>query len=442
MRIVFVYPKFNKFLDDLPLRSREFAAPIVGQFTTPPSLGIPILCALTPPEHEVIVLDDNRGDSVDFDIDADLVAINCFTPQATRAFELAHGFRQAGKKVIMGGIFPTFMPDECLEYCDSVNIGEGEPTWHSILADVQSGELKRIYRGGTKFDLGNLPIPDRKAIYGKQGYDWHAALVQVARGCSYNCAMCSIPTHFGYRVRLRPVDAILREVKSLPYEQIYLADDTLFLPDRRTSAWAKELLKAMVPLKKRLFLASTLALNCEPDFLKLAADAGTETFYCTLNVDPVSMKALRGGDTLAEERVVDLVRRVEDLGMNFFASFGVGRDWDDEGIGERIVTLCQKAGIHTSEFFVFTAFPGSVQFNRMVSQKRLLHRNWSKYNGANVVFEPQQMSPERLEKIYHDIWVDFYQDQQRDVVLEQLGKTVTTSPHPDAGKIVTTDDRK
>jgi len=88
------------------------------------AMGIPLLAALTPPEFEVELLDDNSGQPIDYDAPTDLVAINCFTPQATRAFEIADGFRAHGKKVIMGGLFPTFMADECLKHADAVNIGE------------------------------------------------------------------------------------------------------------------------------------------------------------------------------------------------------------------------------------------------------------------------------------------------------------------------------
>ncbi len=434
MRIVFVYPRFNKYLDDVPEELHDVAQPIIGEFTTPPSLGIPILSALTPAGHDIEVVDDNRGDPVDFGIEADLIAINCFTPQATRALALADGYRAAGHTVVMGGIFPTAMHRECLEHADAVNVGEGERTWPRILADAEAGQLQRVYRGGAKLDLDELPIPRRDALHGKEGYDWHAALVQIARGCGFSCSMCTIPSHFGYRERLRSPQHIVEEIEQLPYDQIYLADDTLFLENRRVSAWARELLEALIPLKRRLFVASTPALNCDPGFLELLARAGGTTFYCTLNVDPVSLRALRGDDDRAVARVADLVQRVEELGMHFYASFAVGRDWDDESIGDRVLELSRRAGIHTAEFFVFTPFPGSPEFDRMASQGRLLHRDWQRYNGANVVSRPAQMSPERLEGLFHDLWRDFYRDRRDDRILRELGKDTSVSPHPDAGR--------
>ena len=434
MKILFVYPRFRKYLSDLPEDTRDALKPIIGQFTTPPSLGIPILAALTPPEHEIEVIDDNRGDPLHFDTDADLVAINCFTPQATRALELADGFRAAGKTVAIGGMFPSMMPEEAALHADCVNLGEGEPTWLTILDDHARGELKPRYRGGNRFDLAQLPIPRREALYEKAGYDWHASLVQVARGCGFGCAMCVIPEHFGSRVRFRPVDKIIEEIEDQPYDQIYLADDTIFLEGRRVQAWARELLEALAPLNKRLFVSSTLALNTEPDFLELLARAGTQTFYCTLNVDPISMRALRGGEPEAEQKVIDLAARIRDLGMEFYASYGIGRDWDDEGIGDRILQLSHRAEIRTAEFFIFAPFPGTPQFRRMKSQDRLLHQTWELYNGANVVFKPQQMSAERLTEIYQEVWCGLYQGQIEDAILKKLGKDSTESPHPDAGK--------
>lgn len=431
MKILFVYPRFQKFLDSISEEDRKFLEPILGGFTTPPSLGIPILAALTPSEHEVFLLDDNLGDPVDPDIDVDLVAINCFTPQATRAFELGDLFRKHGKTVVMGGIFPSAMPDEAAQHADSVNVGEGEPTWVQILSDFQNGCLKPLYKGGCRLDMAKMPIPDRTLFYENSGYDWHSALVQTARGCGYNCAMCVIPQHFGHRIRFRPVQNIINEIKSLPYEQIYLADDTVFLTDRKSLTHATELFERLKPLKKRIFISSTLALNTDPEFLKLVADAGGETFYCTLNVDPISMKALSGRNSDARHKLKELVSRVTDLGMNFYASYGIGRDWDDESIGDQILEMSLECGIDIAEFFVFTPFPGSIQYTRMTSQNRILHHEWEKFNGAHVVYRPHKMSVEKLEEVFIGVWRDFYKDRRHDWVLERLGKHTSDSPHPD-----------
>ena len=411
MKITFVYPRFEKFLGSLPELEPGLVEYYLGDYTTPPSLGIPLLAALTPPEFEVELLDDNSGQPINYDAPTDLVAINCFTPQATRAFEIADNFRAHGKKVILGGLFPTFMADECLKHADAVNLGEGEPTWPKILADLKAGALKPRYVGGCSTDPADIPAAQREIFYQNDHYDWDEDLVQVMRGCLYNCPMCPLPAQMGNRIRFRPIEHVVTEVRSLKHENVYLADDMLFFPHRRVHEYSRALFEALAPLGKKYFVNSTMGLKTDADFIKLAARAGVRNFYCTLNVEPVSIKALQGG---ARERqvLVDLVKATEDCGIRFFASVAIGRDWDDTGMVDRMLDLLTAANIHTAEFFIFTPFPGAPHYDRMVRQGRIIDHNWAHYNGANVVSRPQQMTPEQLREQFLRAWREFFKLQK------------------------------
>jgi 3-oxoacyl-[acyl-carrier-protein] synthase II len=411
MKITFVYPRFEKFLSSLPELEPGLVEYYLGDYTTPPSLGIPLLAALTPPEFEVELLDDNSGQPIHYDAPTDLVAINCFTPQASRAFEIADNFRARGRKVIMGGLFPSFMADECLKHADSVNIGEGEPTWPQILADLKAGALKPRYVGGCSTDPANIPAARREIFYQNDHYDWDEDLVQVMRGCLYNCPMCPLPAQMGSRIRFRPIERVVEEIRSLKHENVYLADDMLFFPHRRVHEYSRALFQALEPLGKKYFVNSTMGLKADTDFIGLAARAGVRNFYCTLNVEPVSIKALQGG---ARERqiLIDLVKATEDRGIRFFASVAIGRDWDDTGMVDRMLDLLTAADIHTAEFFIFTPFPGSPHWDRMVRQGRILDFNWSHYNGANVVARPQKMTPEQLREQFIRAWREFFKLQK------------------------------
>jgi len=419
LKVVFVYPKFEKFLESVPSLDRELVDHYLGGYTTPPSLGIPILAALTPSEWEVELVDDNNGDPVDFDVKADLVAINCFTPQATRAMELADGYRKAGRRVAMGGFWPSTMPDEALLHCDAVNIGDGEPTWPSILADAASGNLASKYVGGTRADLAKLPIPRRDLFYEKRGYDWNADIVQVARGCTFTCSMCAIPEHAGHKVRLRPVDDIVAEMRGLEFDNVYLADDLLFFPGRRLEEWSRSLFEALEPLKKKLFVTSTMGLRTDSDTLERIARAGVTSFYCTMNVDPKSVRAL-GGDLAARSELIDLVAKLDALGIRFYASIGLGRDWDGPGLADSILELCEKARIRTAEFFLFCPYPGSTLWNRLERQGRILTREWRKYNGAHVVWRHEKLEPDALYAMFVRLWREFYAAQRPDDVVSSL----------------------
>lgn len=411
MKVTFIYPRFRKFNDDVAQFDPGFVEYFLADFTTPPSLGIPIMASWTPPEVEIELIDDNCGEAIDYTAPTDLVAINCFTPQATRAFEIADEYRRHGKKVIMGGFFPSMAPDECLAHCDSVNLGEVETTWETILQDAARGELKPKYRGGNRFDLSKLRIPRRDIFYNKDSYDWEEDLVQVTRGCSFTCAMCAIPAHMGSRLRLRPIDQVIEEMQTLKFENVYLADDTLFFQQRRVAEYAEELMRRLEPLGKKYFVSSTMALRTDEAFLDLCARAGVRNFYCTMNVDPVSIRALQGSRK-ERQLLVDLVKKLEDREIRFFGSFAVGREWDDTSIADRILDLYVEANIKTSEFFLFTPYPGSVLWDRLERQNRIFDREWGHYNGAHVVAEHPNMSVEELEEQFRKVWREFFKLQK------------------------------
>ena len=435
MKITFIYPRFEKFLSALDRLNveRGLVEYFLGDFTTPPSLGIPIMASWTPPDVEMELIDDNAGEPIDFSAPTDLVAINCFTPQATRAFEIADRYRAHGKKVIMGGFFPSFMADECLKHADAVNVGEVEPTWQTIIDDARQGMLKRKYVGGNRFDLSKMRIPRRDIFYNKTTYDWDEDLVQITRGCSYTCAMCSIPAHMGYHIRFRPIEHVVEEIKTLKFENVYLADDTLFFPQRRIAEYAEALFKALAPLHKKYFVASTMALRTDKEFLDVAARAGVSNFYCTMNVDPISIKALQGGKK-ERQMLIDLVKMLEDRGIRFFGSFAIGRDWDDDSIADRILDLYVKANIHTSEFFFFTPYPGSVHWERLDRQGRIIDRDWSHYNGAHVVAKHPILGMDELYNQFAKVWTEFFRMQKErhaghlEPLTFEAGKAVVGKP--------------
>ena len=148
------------------------------------SLALATLAGLTPDDVELSVRDDIvRKIDPDKDIDggADLAAITVSTKTARRAYELAAAYRQRGVKVVMGGIHPTAMPEEALEHCDAVVIGEAEGLWEKVVADARQGTLQPVYRHATWPDFRTTPWP-RRSVFPSRGYA-PIHTVQASRGC-------------------------------------------------------------------------------------------------------------------------------------------------------------------------------------------------------------------------------------------------------------------
>jgi radical SAM superfamily enzyme YgiQ (UPF0313 family) len=78
-----------------------------------------------------------------------------------------------------------------------------------------------------------------------------------------------------------------------------------------------------------------------------------------------------------------------------------------------MLEFAARAKIRKAEFAVFTPYPGTPSWLRLEAEGRILHRNWSFYNDANVVFRPARMTPEQLRRSYLRLWRDFYADGSR-----------------------------
>ena len=68
-----------------------------------PPLGMAVIAALTPPDVEVSLTDENVC-PIDFQNGVDLVGITSLTSTSQRAYKIADTFRASGKKVVHGNI--------------------------------------------------------------------------------------------------------------------------------------------------------------------------------------------------------------------------------------------------------------------------------------------------------------------------------------------------
>ncbi len=87
-----------------------------------PHLWMFLLQALTPKEHEVILIDGNAKAMSEAELVAycqqeniGLVGIGAMTRMVARAYQFADALRDAGIKVVMGGPHVTECPDEALD---------------------------------------------------------------------------------------------------------------------------------------------------------------------------------------------------------------------------------------------------------------------------------------------------------------------------------------
>lgn len=173
-------------------------------------LALPLLAALTPKEYEVKIILETI-EQVDFNSDADIVAISSMGHAVVRTLDIAKEFKKRGKTVVLGGYMVSLMPEEAKKYCDAVVVGDAEPVWEELLKDYEKGELKEFYKKElTKLET---PIPRYDLILNKNIGDFLP--VQAGRGCPNACSFCSVYCLYKTRYHRREINDVIRDIKKV-----------------------------------------------------------------------------------------------------------------------------------------------------------------------------------------------------------------------------------
>jgi radical SAM superfamily enzyme YgiQ (UPF0313 family) len=423
MKVHFVYPGWDRPRDNHPELRDVDAYPYIGT----PAMGAASIASMTPPGFTCTFQDD-RVERVEPAPGPDIIAIPIFTPAADRAIEIADAYRELGIPVLAGGIFTSLMPEVILEHVDAICIGEGEPVWAQMLHDVRDGTLKRVYKADKVWDLSTAPIP-KYELY----LDWVDAQrrsglavnpsvdfpLQLSRGCPMGCSHCVVPHYIGPKLRMFPPeyirDCFEKFAEMGGRRGATLTEDTTFLPARSVQRHLIEVAKACEDLDTEIAY-----IGSGPEFIHQAPEPfwgameslGVHMVYLMFGFGHTSSNATSiGASPEAIQRAVDTVTKIQDHGLEVYASFSVGHDTEDRTVFDRVMEICHKGKIEVAEFAVATPYPGTKAWKRLNAEGRMLGRPWREFNDANVVFQPAHMTPDELTQVYLDLWVEYHKSR-------------------------------
>ncbi|MBC7081355.1 MAG: radical SAM protein [Thermoplasmatales archaeon] len=381
MKILLVFPKLEHGVTTY----RDRRTPFVKLFGNP-SLSLAQVAACSD-GHEVTIVDENF-EEINFDAKWDIVGINSLTMTAFRAYEIADKFRKKGVKVVLGGYHPSAMPEEAKEHADAVVIGEAEGIWNELLKDLEAGELKPFYYG-PHVDAGEIPFPRRDLMKNKP----LAEGVQTSRGCPNACDFCATSVFLGRKLRSRPIDAVVKEMKEIKNKVIIFRDPSLTINPN----YSIELFKAIKPLKKKWIANGNInLLGRDEKFLKYAKEAGCIAWFVGFeSINPASLKEAHKVSNKAEE-YDKAIRKVREYRMGVIGGFIFGFDADTPEIFDTTLEAILQWEIDAAEFNILTPYPGTPLYERLEKEGRILTKDWSKYTQAHVVYQPKNMSPEEL----------------------------------------------
>lgn len=355
-----------------------------------PQLALYILKGLTPPEHEVKIIEEETC-HIDLDQECNLVAISCMTANAPRAYELCQEFKKRGKTVVLGGVHPTILPDEALQHADSVVVGEAEGVWETLLKDFQNNNLKIKYHN---------PVPELKKYVPKDFSKiikkrlFNLIPIMTTRGCPYNCDFCCVTNLFGKKIRHIPIENVVRDIKESGAKNFIFLDDNILSHPK----YAKALFKAIKPFKiKWVGQASVSLLVRDKELMQLASESGCKVlFFGIESVYEEQLKSMRKAIKKIEH-LERALKQIKKMGILIHASMIFGFDNDTKEVFNETVRFLIRNRVSTVSFNVLTPYPGTKVYEDLKNENRLTTSDWRYYDHNTVVFKPKNMTPYELQ---------------------------------------------
>ncbi|MEJ2659479.1 MAG: radical SAM protein [Desulfobacteraceae bacterium] len=393
MKLKLIYPKWPKLS-----RQTEFHLPPHG----------PVVFAAALPEDVQIDFIDENLEEIDFDDSADLVAISMMlTVQVKRGWQIADEYRNRGLKVIFGGIATMLHAEETMRHADAVFLGEAEGRMEKVLDDFNKGNLQKVYDYMESPPPIEIVGPARRDILNRDLYNYKGVqmvdLVHASRGCRFHCYPCCVSFLGGRRFRPRPVDKAVAEMAAIDNNRLFIVDNSL----AQNTQWEMDLFREMIPLKKNWCCHP---IEYKPRVLDLAAQAGAWYVYQAVF------------DT--SDKIRNRIRRYHDHGISVEGTILLGMDNQSEDDIKRLVDFLLEIKLDLAEFTVLTPFPHTKAFDDLNSQGRILSIDWNDYSADKVVFQPKQMSTERLQQLLDYAWNTFYKEEPQELKMFKLLKKV------------------
>ncbi len=358
-------------------------------------LTFAVLKSLTPPEFEVELCDD-RFEAVPYSTEWNLVGINTEIYTARRAYEIADHFRELGAVVVLGGYHATMVPQEAIQHADSVIIGDAEVQWRSLLKDYQTGNLKSFYRNQfTGNRLINGMNIDWSVFSGKKYLP--IALTQFSRGCPNTCEYCATGTIYQKQHSCRPVRDVISELEQNGRRIVFFVDDNIIA----NSDAAKELFRALIPLKIRWTGQASLNFVEDPELMDLMLKSGCVGLVIGFeSISRDNLKAMKKNCNLPYENYEQALEIIRSSGLMIWAAFLMGYDYETEASIQETLEWILSKKFAFAAFNILMPYPTTLFYKRMEEEGRLLYDGkwWlhDDYRFGYAAFRPRNMSSERL----------------------------------------------
>jgi radical SAM superfamily enzyme YgiQ (UPF0313 family) len=432
MNALLVYPEWPD-----TYWSFKHALPFEGKRSAYPPLGLLTIASQLPGHWKKRLIDTNVKRLSDSDLKwADVVMLSGMLVHRREILDILKRCRARGLKTVVGGPITSSVEELPLS-ADHVVVGEAEDLMPDLVAGLETGAAKPLYKAHTLPDMSRTPLPDLDLVNLKP---YSAVGIQYSRGCPFNCEFCDIIELFGRNPRTKSPAQVVHELSTLRdggwRGSVFFVDDN-FIANRREAA-------KMLPEVARwqdengrpfeFYTEASVDLATQPKLIEAMVQAGFSTVF--LGIETPSPEALRETQKLQNLRIElhEAVERLTRAGLEVFSGFIVGFDSDGPGIFEVQRAFIESLPVAAAMIGVLTALPSTQLWRRLEKEGRLRYdSNGDQFSRPN--FQPVLDELALLEG-YRGLLAALYQPAayyaRCTKIIEQVGKGHAPALRPGA----------
>jgi len=372
MKALLLYPQFPQ-----SFWSYDRFMEIAGLKAVIPPLGIITVAALLPSTWDIRFYDRNVGCESEADWEwCDLVILSAMIVQRSDFQSLIQKAVRLGKKVAVGGPYPTSVPQDTLDAgAQFLILDEGEMTVPQFLEAIERGDTQGIFRSSEKPDVTQSPMP-RFDLLRRDAYLMMA--IQFSRGCPFNCEFCDIISLYGRKPRTKEPSQALAELQNL-YDlgwrgSLFVVDDNFIGNQRNVKRFLRELIPWMQQRNYPFTFITEASVNLAEDdeLLQLMGEAGF--FAVFLGIETPDQDSLQVTRKLQNTRspLVEACDKINKAGLLIYAGFILGFDGEKAGAGDRIQAFVEQTSIPQPMLGILQALPNTALWERLKKEQRLI----------------------------------------------------------------------
>ncbi len=345
-----------------------------ARFPAPP-LGLITVAALLPPSWQCRLVNRNTEELLDADLDwADLVMTGGMLPQqpdALQIIELAHARH---RPVVVGGPDVTSSP-EAYRASDFQVLGEAEGIIGAFIQAWNSGVRRGLFEAEKfKIDITTTPIP-RFDLLKRSHYTYFG--VQFARGCPFTCEFCDIIELYGRVPRVKTVEQMLAELKTL-YDLGYrghldFVDDNFIGNKKAVKAFLPHLINWQKERGYPFEFSTEASINLADDdtLLGLMREANFFTIFVGIESPDVDTLVSMQKKQNIRRSLTESVAKIYQAGMFVNAGFIVGFDSEKGAVADAMIECIEATSIPFCMVGLLYALPTTQLTRRLAREGRL-----------------------------------------------------------------------